>query len=138
MDNSPTVILVLNDSSNASYQQISYNVAAVTQQIVLTGGTATYSNYPSPTTSSLEETFLEDLRALRSFTPREKALVSAKHFRPERTPSRSSVMAKLRSLQLDVRCVPQAFPTSPSSKMTRRTPASSWQSALRRFSGRRS
>lgn len=103
--------------------------------------TETFVIFPSShyaTTASSELISREDLRRLRSFTPREKARVSPKHFRPERTPSRSSAMGKLRSLQLDVRSVPQASRTAPSSRTMRRTPGSSWPSAVRRFSGRRS
>lgn len=89
------------------------------------------------TTSSSELISHEDLQRLRSFTPLERARVSPKHFRPERTPSRSSVTAKLRSLQLDVRSVPQASRTAPSSRTMRRTPGSSWPSAVRHARGTR-
>lgn len=92
----------------------------------------------STTTSWSAPISLPDFKPLRSFTQLVNQRCSPHLFRPEHTLSRFTQMEKLRWLRLDERSTEPASPALRSTRTTRRTPASSWHSALRRWSGRRS
>lgn len=144
MDNSPTIAILTVDAPLDEIKRLASLIALerrlnhqepfqVYQQ---TSATSTLQPLSFTTTSSFAPIYLPDLPRPRRSTPLAKVRALAS-FTPEPMPSRFAVILKLHWLGLDVRSLPRAFRTSPSSRTMRRGADSSWRSVLRHASGTR-